>query len=360
MSKVTYKHNRASFYRALRKDINAYFLEKNIDKKGNWRLYSKTIILLTSSFLLYALIMFVPMPGVLSIFLIILLGIALTLVGFNVMHDACHGSYSKSKKLNETLGYTLNLIGANSFLWKHKHNVLHHTYTNVDGKDDDIAQSPFLRMCSTQKWTPAHKIQHIYLPFLYAGSISYWFLWQDFFKYFSKKTHNSGLPKMSRKEHIVFWVSKAFYGFAYIALPIMLHGWADWLIAYAILNAIMGLGTSIVFQLAHVVEETSFVYVGIEDDVVIENEWAVHQIKTTANFSPGNKFLTYILGGLNYQVEHHLFPQISHIHYPYLSKIVKKKCKEFDIPYLSSPTFFKALSSHFKLIKQMGATPSHI
>lgn len=355
MPKVSYRHNHVSFYRNLRKDINAYFKDNNIKKTGNINLYIKTAIFLTAAFLLYFLLMFVEIPTVLQLSLVVLLGITLTLIGFNVMHDACHGSYSKNKRVNEILGYSLNLIGANKFLWKHKHNVLHHTYTNVDGKDDDIAQSPFIRMCRTQKWVPAHKIQHLYLPFLYAGSIFYWILWQDFYKYFAQKTNTTKLPEMSYKEHIVFWVSKLFYALVYIVFPIMLHGWLAWLVAFVILNVIMGLGTSIVFQLAHVVEETEFSFVGEADDVVIENEWAVHQIKTTADFSPGNKFITYILGGLNYQVEHHLFPQICHVHYPAISAIVKEKCREFELPYLSCPTFVSALSSHFKLIKELGA-----
>lgn len=354
MPRVTYSHKRATFYRSLRKDINAYFKENHIDKTGNWHLYIKSSLFLVLSFIFYGILMFVPTSWVISLVLVILLGISLTLVGFNVMHDACHGSYSKSKTVNEILGYSLNLIGANKFLWKHKHNVLHHMYTNVDGKDDDIAQSPFIRMCRTQKWVPAHRIQHLYLPLLYAGSVFYWILWQDFLKYFTRKTHTTKLPKMSTQEHIVFWVSKVFYVFVYAIFPIMVHGWLTWLIGFVILNVIMGLGTSIVFQLAHVVEETEFSYVGNVDEMVIENEWAVHQIKTTSNFSPGNKFLTYILGGLNYQVEHHLFPQICHVHYPSLSAIVQKKCKEFEIPYLSCPTFYKALTSHFKLIKEMG------
>lgn len=357
MSKVTYDHKRAVFYRALRKDINAYFVKNKINKTGSWRLYSKTIILLSAAFILYFVLMFAPISGGIAILSTVLLGLCLTFIGFNVMHDACHGSYSKNKRVNELLGYTLNLIGANSFLWKHKHNVLHHTYTNVDGKDDDIAQSPFIRMCSSQKWVKAHRIQHFYLPLLYASSVLYWILWQDFFKYFKKETNHSKLPDMSLKEHLVFWGSKALYAFVYVVFPIMVHGWVNWLIGFAILNVIMGLGTALVFQLAHVVEETEFVYAGVEDEVIIENEWAVHQIKTTANFAPGNKFLTYILGGLNYQVEHHLFPQISHIHYPKISEIVKRKCEEFELPYLSKPTFLNALSSHFKLIKYLGTHP---
>ena len=354
MPKVTYNNKQAIFFPALKKEIDAYFAEHNLQKTGTWRLFSKTIILLAASVMLYCLVMFVPMHAALAIVLCGLLGFTLALIGFNVMHDACHGSYSTNKNVNEILGYTLNLIGGNSFLWKQKHNILHHTYTNVDGKDDDIAKSPFIRMCSTQKWVAAHRAQHIYLPFLYAISSLFWILWQDFYKYFTKRVYTSKLQTMSRKDHIIFWVSKAIYLVIYVALPILFHGWLAWLAGFVTLNIILGLTTSIVFQLAHVVEETEFVYVGIDDSIVIENEWAVHQIKTTANFSPGSAVITYLSGGLNYQVEHHLFPRISHIHYPSISKIVRQKCEEFNLPYLSMPTFTKALSSHFRLIRRLG------
>lgn len=357
MPKVTYNNKQAAFFPDLKKDIEAYFQQHNIRKTGNWNLFLKTVILFTSALLIYCLLLFVSMPAILGIFLSGLLGFVLALIGFNVMHDACHGSYSANNKVNEILGYTLNLIGGNSFIWKQKHNIIHHTYTNIDGMDDDIAKSPFVRMCSTQKWVPAHKLQHIYLPLLYAVSTLFWMLWQDFKRYFSKKVYTSKLPKMAKKEHTIFWISKVIYIFLYIVFPVFLLGWFNWLIGFLVLNAIMGLTTAFVFQLAHVVEETEFAYVGIDDIMVIENEWAVHQLKTTSNFSPGNVIITYLAGGLNYQVEHHLFPKISHIHYPALSKIVQRKCKEFNIPYLSTPRLLTALSSHFKLIKQLGMHP---
>ncbi|MNU20737.1 Stearoyl-CoA 9-desaturase [compost metagenome] len=357
MPKVTYNNKHAVFFSSLKKDIEAYFQRNNISQTGNWNLFLKTIILISAASSIYYLLLFVPMPWVAGLLLSALLGCVLALIGFNVMHDACHGSYSRSKKVNELLGYTLNLIGGNSFIWKQKHNIIHHTYTNVDGMDDDIAKSPFIRMCRTQKWVPAHRWQHLYLPILYAASTLFWILWQDYKRYFSKKVYTSKLPHMSRKEHIVFWASKILYVLLYIVLPVVLLGWQYWLIGFLILNAIMGLITAFVFQMAHVVEGTEFAHVSIDDTLAIENEWAIHQIQTTSNFAPGNAIITYLAGGLNYQVEHHLFPRISHIHYPSISKIVRQKCEEFNLRYLSAPSFFNALSSHFRLIKKLGMHP---
>lgn len=357
MPKVTFNNKQAAFFPALKKDIDTYFRENNIRKTGNWKLFSKTIIFLPLAIIIYLTLLLLPMPGLVAILLCAVLGFVLALIGFNVMHDACHGCYSSRPIVNEVLSYTLNLIGGNSFIWKQKHNILHHTYTNVDGMDDDIAVSPFIRLCTTQKWVPIHRIQHLYAPFLYSLNTIFWMMWQDFQKYFTQKVYRTKLPAMSMKEHLIFWVSKLFYVGVYIVLPIVLLGWIHWLIGFLVFNAIMGLGTSIIFQLAHVVEETEFSYVGIDDAITIENEWAIHQVKTTADFSPKSKLVTFLAGGLNYQVEHHLFPRISHVHYPTISKIVKKKCEEFNLQYNISPTFFSALNSHFRLIKQMSLQP---
>jgi linoleoyl-CoA desaturase len=288
-----------------------------------------------------------------------LFGFVLAGIGFDVMHDACHGSYSKNKTVNEILSLTLNALGGNAFFWKQKHNIIHHTYTNVDGVDDDIAKSPMIRMCDTQKWVPAHRFQHIYLPFLYMLGSIFWVFVQDPVKYATKKVYTTPLPKMDRKEHIIFWVSKILYVALYMALPIYLFGWAGWAVCFLVMHAVLGFTLSIVFQLAHVVEETEFTFVDASDFKHIENEWAIHQIKTTANFSPKSKMINWYVGGLNFQIEHHLFPRISHVHYPAISKIVEEKCKEFGVTYTSIPLMTTAINSHFRFIKTLGKRPAN-
>jgi len=272
------------------------------------------------------------------------------------MHDANHGSYSSRKWVNELLGLTLNALGGNNFIWKQKHNIIHHTYTNIDGIDDDIAKSPFIRMCSSQPWVPAHRLQHLYTPFLYALSSMIWILFQDFEKYFKKKIVNTSLSKMSTTDHMVFWISKMLYLLFYIAIPIMLMGWQAGLLFFLCMHISLGITLSIVFQLAHVVEETQFDSTD-GDAKQIENEWAIHQVITTANFSANNKVISWFAGGLNYQIEHHLFPRISHIHYPALSRLVQEECNAFNLPYNTLPTFRAAVISHFRFIRTLGRKP---
>ncbi|MBX3241276.1 MAG: acyl-CoA desaturase [Chitinophagaceae bacterium] len=353
MAKITYNNKNAIFFASLKKSVDSYFAQRGKKKTGNIHLYFKSVVLIAAAIVLYLMLLFTPLPVMVGIPASIIFGFVLACIGFNVMHDANHGSYSSRKWVNHSLGLTLNALGGNSFIWKQKHNIIHHTYTNIDGMDDDIAKSPFIRMCSTQRWAPAHKIQHLYTPLLYAFSSMIWVLYQDFEKYFKGKIVNTPLNKMSIADHIIFWISKILYVLFYMAIPVALLGWKLALLYFVCMHIGLGFTLSIVFQLAHVVEETEFTFVG-EDDKQIENEWAVHQVRTTSNFSPGSKIVSWFAGGLNYQIEHHLFPRISHIHYPMLSKLVQEQCIAFQLPYNSIPTFMSAVNSHFRFIKMLG------
>jgi len=356
MAKVTFNNKNAFFFQSLKAAIEVYFKENNIKKTGNRRLYIKTAVLIPGAVGLYLLLLFVTMPALAGILVSGVLGFVLACIGFNVMHDACHGSYSRKPWVNEVLGLTLNALGSNAFIWKQKHNIIHHTYTNVDGVDDDIAKSPVIRQCSTQTWVPMHRVQHIYLPLIYSLSSILWIFLTDFVKYLGRKVYKTPLQPMKLNDHIIFWASKVLYVVFYIVIPILLVGAQAWVVGFLAMHAVMGFTLSIVFQLAHVVEETEFETVA-EEDKVIENEWAIHQIKTTANFAPGSQVVTWFAGGLNYQIEHHLFPRISHVHYPAISKIVKAKCEEYNLPYNSIPTMMEAVRSHFRLMKALGERP---
>lgn len=358
MPRVTFNNKNSVFYQTLKAEVEEYFHSKQLKKTGDWRLYHKTIILLPAAIVIYILLLSVSMPVLPALLLCSCLGLISASIGFNVMHDACHGSYSTNNKLNYALGLSLNLLGGNSFIWKFKHNIIHHTYPNVDGLDDDIARTPLIRSCETQQWYPAHRFQHVYVIFLYAISSFAWVFLLDYVKYFRQRIVETPLQKMSVAEHFIFWFSKAFYVTVFVVLPIVVLGWLPWLIGFFTMHLVMGFTLAIVFQLAHVVEETSFEYVATDDVKKIETEWAIHQVNTTANFAPRNKVISWFVGGLNYQIEHHLFPRISHIHYPAINHIIKKNCLAFNIPYHEFPTMTSAISSHFKIMKLMGQRPA--
>ncbi len=248
---------------------------------------------------------------------------------------------------------SLNLLGGSHFMWNMKHNVIHHAYTNIDGVDDDIDIKPWMRMSSTQPKYLMHRYQHIYFWFLYALLYILWIFVLDYQKYFKRKIGAMPLKKMSLSDHLIFWGFKVLHLAMFVAIPIYTVGFMSWLIGFLSFTIVAGLVISIVFQLAHTVEHTHF---PMPDEVTgkLEDEWAVHQLKTTANFAPRNKVINWFVGGLNFQVEHHLFPKISHIHYPAINKIIKQACAEFNVPYIEYRRMRHAVASHVSFLKQMG------
>ncbi len=358
MSKVTFSNKNNEFFHSLKTAVDAYFTSKHMKKTGDWRLFSKTIILVGVAVTSYLLLLFASLPTAAALVICAVLGFSLAGIGFSVMHDACHGSYSTKNWVNETLGMTLNALGGNAFFWKQKHNIIHHTYTNIDGVDDDIAKSPLIRQCDSQKWVPAHKVQHLYLPLVYAITSLAWTFIMDFVKYFGRHISGTSAWKMKPYNHFVFWLSKILYLFFYVALPVYLVGFKAWLAGYLVVQVCLGFTLAIVFQLAHVVEKTEFEYVPMDTEKHLETAWAEHQLKTTANFAMDNKLINWFVGGLNFQVEHHLFPRVSHIHYPAISKIVQEKCREFNMPYHYYNTMSGAVASHFRFMKYLGKKPA--
>jgi linoleoyl-CoA desaturase len=342
-----------NFYNDLRRRVNHYFEQNHKHQTGNWYLFTKAITLIGLHIVLYIILVFFTPPAWLAIPFCAILGLLTAGVGFNIMHDGSHGSFSKNKHLNRVAAFSLNILGGNDFMWHFKHNVLHHSFTNVDGLDDDIDIKPFMRMCESQERHWWHRFQFIYAVVLYAIMYLMWMFYFDYKKYFSKKIGNFEIPKMSVKEHILFWSGKISSMFLFIVLPIIMVGFLDTLIGFAVFILVTGFIISVVFQLAHTVEHTFFPQT-TEGGRNIENEWAIHQVETTANFATRNPIITWFCGGLNFQVEHHLFPKISHVHYPAISRIVKDTCQEYGIRYNEFPLMLNAVASHWKLLRDMG------
>ena len=339
------------FHNELKKRISNYFKEIGKSPTGNGKLFVKAGILTLSFLLTYTHLVFFQPILPLAIAESMIIGILTACIGFNIMHDGAHGSFSKYPIVNDLAGLSLNFLGANLFMWKTKHNVIHHAYTNIDGVDDDIQAAPILRLCESQKHYSFHRYQHIYFWFAYSFLYLFWIFFTDFKKYFTRKVGNMPLKKMAVRDHISFWGFKLFYIILFMAIPIHTWGFLPWLAGFLIFSMTAGLLLSIVFQLAHTVEETSFPVMVSNQ---INEDWAVHQLKTTANFATKNKFISWMVGGLNYQVEHHLFPKISHVHYPEISKIVKNTCSEFGVPYLEHPKMRWAINSHINHLRSLG------
>ena len=355
MSQTTFAKTPPVFFQRLREVTEAYFKENNLRKTGNSRLYWKTAILLTALVGLYVLLVFfTPSSTLIALGLCALLGLVVASVGFNVMHDGAHGSYSRRKWVNEVMGHSLNLLGGSVHFWKLKHNVNHHTFTNIEGMDEDIDIKFFMRVHKGQPKHWFHRFQHIYGLLLYGLTYLFWITLNDMQKYFTGKIgENTVMKPLSVKEHVIFWATKVGYFALFVVLPMFFAGVVPTLIGYGVMVFVTGLVISVIFQLAHVVEDTDFFHPET-DGHHIENEWAVHQVATTVNFATHNKVWNWLFGGLNFQVEHHLFPRISHVHYPELNKRLKQVCVEFNIQYREFPTLRSALWSHLMHLRQVG------
>lgn len=341
------------FHSELKKRVSQYFQQNNISPTGNSALHFKAILLWALYIAGYIHLVFFTPPGWIAILESILMGGLTAAIGFNVMHDGGHGSFSRNPTVNKLAAYSVNLLGASAIMWSTKHNVIHHTYTNIDGLDDDIEARPFLRMCHTQKKYFLHRFQHIYFWFLYTLLLLAWVFIGDFRKYFTGKIGPVSIPRFTLKEHVGFWAAKLAYVAIMFVIPIYMLGVVNWLIGFLSIALTAGFVLSIVFQLAHTVEHTEFPE-PVPGSGNIESEWAVHQLQTTANFSTNNKVISWLVGGLNFQIEHHLFPKISHVHYPAISKIIKKTCAEYNIPYHEFRHMHQAVISHAMHLKKVG------
>ena len=330
--------------------MDAYFAERKRSSRGGWAWLSKAVFYLGVTLALYGSLLYFRPSWPWIALGAVALGLCFAGIGFNVMHDAVHGSASQVGWINRLFSFSLEILGGSTRLWKAKHNIAHHSHTNVDGADDDIELEPLMRLSPNQKHHPWHRFQFLYAPLLYAMTHANWVLFQDFRMYFLGRVAQTRIPKATAADHLIFWISKIIFLGLALVLPCALLGWEKTLVGFLLASASAGLTMAVVFQLAHTVEGVTFP----KEEGVGPSEWAALQVRTTANFAPGNQFVTFLTGGLNHQVEHHLFAKISHVHYPALSRIVRQTCADFKLPYLSSSTLFGAVVSHFRHIYAMG------
>lgn len=352
-----------NFHDAVKAKVEEYFRENNISKLYNPKMVIKTVAMLSMYFVPFALIV----SGVAAVNMIffyglwILMGIGIAGIGTSVMHDSNHGAYSNNQFVNSILGGVLNILGGYDRNWRIQHNILHHTYTNVDGLDEDIDAGILLRMSPNARHIGLHKYQHLYAWLLYGIMNIYWVTVKDY-KCLLKYGKNGLLKKekISLTRAILELSAYKVLYFGYIiVLPILFAGvpWFHVVLGFAAMHLVAGLLLACIFQLAHVMDTSE--YAVPAEGNKMESSWAVHQLLNTANFAPNNKLLSWYIGGLNFQIEHHLFPQICHVHYPELSKIVAGVAAEYNVPYNVQPTFRRALRQHAIMLKTLGRPPKN-
>ena len=348
--------DKTRFFDTLKERVDLYFVENNISQHANATMVFKTIFMLSLYFVPFALIL----SGVLGLagmwICSLIMGLGLAGIGMSVMHDANHGAYSSNAFMNKVVSFSLTIVGGDNKNWKTQHNILHHTYTNIHEYDRDIDNKVIMRFAPTGKYYTIQRFQVAYVFVFYAIMTLYWTTVKDFIQHFEfiKQGHNRESKKDQAKNlaRLIIW--KIIYIGYIIVLPMVLLdlSFLQVFIGFISLHAVAGLILSVIFQLAHVVEETTFPTPDAKGN--IENEWAIHQLETTADFSKNNPLITFYVGGLNYQAIHHLFPRICHVHYPAIAPIVEQTAKEFGVPYLYNESFGKAFASHIRILSKLG------
>jgi linoleoyl-CoA desaturase len=343
------------FKKTLHSRVNAYFARTGLSKNHNPAMLVKTVVMLGLYILPFVLILALSIPFWLVLILFLIMGVGIAGIGMSVMHDGNHFGYSKNHRVNRIVGLTMNLLGADAYNWKIKHNKLHHVFTNIYGKDEDINSRVILRFAFGAPLKKYHRFQYLYVWFFYA-LMSLSMMFGDISKRISNRKRGLTNISLGAFRRSMFWliVSKVLYFGVIIGLPILLTDllWWQVLTGFLLMHLVAGTIMSVIFQLAHVVEGPTQAIP--DEDGRIKDSLIVHQLKSTADFSKGNKILSWYVGGLNYQVEHHLYPKICHVHYPAISKIVEATTREFSIPYYVYDSFWDALRAHITTLKRLG------
>ena len=348
--------DRPEFTKELRSRVNQYFKDNNISKHANFNMKFKTAFMLSLYTIPLVLVITGAFPALWVMYLLwAVMGFGMSGIGLSIMHDANHGSYSSNQKVNNALGFLLNYVGGYHINWKIQHNVLHHSFTNVEGYDEDIDNNVlrFSPATPLKKW---YRFQAFYAPFFYGLMTFYWVVSKDFEQVvrYEKKGLLAAQKLTLRKAVLQVAFNKLWYLLMIIGLPMVFSpfAWYHILLGWFLMHFIAGLVLAFIFQPAHILGDTE--YFRPDENGSVENNWVIHQLLTTANFANKSIFFSWFVGGLNFQVEHHLFPNICHVHYKKLSPIVKQTAEEYGVPYYQHKTFFGALKSHFQTLNELG------
>lgn len=319
----------------------------------------KTAGMLSIYFLPY-IAMLTLQPSVwLTLSLFFIMGIGMSGIGMGVMHDAVHGAYHEKGWVNKILGATIYLISGNVTTWRLQHNILHHTYTNIEGLDDDLETSGLIRLHPNQPWKKMHKKQAWYAPLLYGLLTLNWVVMKDFKQLL--RYQKTGLANFTKQELRNEWINliltKALYFSLFIVLPLIFVpvAWYFVILGFVLMHFTAGFLLSFVFQLAHVVDHVETFDMPVSGKM--DDAWMEHQLRTTSNFARKSKLVSWFVGGLNFQIEHHLFPNICHVHYPAMSKIVRETAAEFNLPYNEHIRLGEAIQAHMNSLRQYGMKP---
>jgi linoleoyl-CoA desaturase len=343
-----------AFLSDVRTQADAYFEGNALRRRDLPRMYLKTAIILSWFAGSWVLLVFFATAAWQGVALAMSLGLSIAAIGMSVQHDANHGGYSSRPWVNRALGFTMDLMGVSGYFWRQKHNVIHHTFTNIQGIDFDLDFGVIARLSPEQPRRRGHGYQQYYLWFLYGFLLPKWVFHDDFVLFRGRRAGPHPLPPMRPLEVFLFFFWKVVFVGWSLVVPALFHPIWQVLLFHLIMVITLGVTLSSVFQLAHCVDAVDYPEPP-EGARTAHEDWGAHQVATTMDFATTNGLLTWFLGGLNFQVEHHLFPKVCHLHYPALSRIVREVAAKHGVRYRFQATLFQALASHFHHLKALGA-----
>ena len=347
----TFETDDTDFKVDLRRRVDGYFSRTGKSRHADARMITKTVMFLGAGVGLMALLISGVLPALAALPAVMVLGLVVAGLGFNIGHDAVHGAYSSNRFVNSALGFIFDALGASSYNWSRAHNIVHHTYTNVPGTDHDLEPGPFLLLHQRPNPPWIYRLQHLFAFPLYAFTMIVWVFKKDFVQIFDRSMTGRAATKRGALSMVL---GKLFHFGLFLGLPLLISPYAWWqvLVGYLVMLASVGFTLAVVFQLAHVVEGTQFPVANGERR--LPEGWATHQLRTTSNFSQGSALASFFMGGLNNQIEHHLLPGVCHIHYPALAPLVRACAKDHGLPYLVSGNFFQAIAAHLRTLYRFG------
>ena len=340
------------FHRELRRRVDEEFKRTGTRQRDSAQMYLKTAIILAIFVLSYVALVFFAAAGWQALPISILLGMATAAIGFNVMHDGGHQAYSDRRWINRLMAMTLDVVGGSSYIWQWKHARFHHTWVNVAGHDSDIDLGVLGRLSPEQPWRPWHRWQHLYLWVLYGVTAIRWHVYGDFRDMITGTIGERRFERPRGWDLVGFVIGKLVFFTLAFALPLMFHSMGAVLLFYTITSAVAGVLLALVFQMAHVVEEADFPLPNAASRQ-IDAPWAIHQLETTVDFARDNRVLSWLIGGLNFQIEHHLFPRVSHVHYPAIARVVEAACVEYGVTYRTHRSFAAGIASHYRWLRRL-------
>ena len=231
LKQITYSNTEhKDFYKVLRKRVNAYFKDNNKTRYADTNMVLKTIFMLSLYLVPFILMLTIVTNTWLVMLMWVLMGFGTAGVGLSIMHDANHQAYSKNKWVNKIIGKLTNAVGGSDANWRIQHNVLHHTFTNIKGQDEDIDAGRIIRFSKHSKWFNIHKFQKYYSFFLYGLLTINWAITTDFKQmnnYLKRKLSYGKFPNPAT-EWTKLIISKIVYYAIWIVLPLLVLDLAWW------------------------------------------------------------------------------------------------------------------------------------